>query len=101
MTVNSAMAATAIRDPTIGAAMKEAPFKITIATPAGKTIAPMNMQPALHLCQRAVSGRWNQPIIEPEQEQQNAADQIEMRVRRCQRKILLNTHYDPREHTHQ
>jgi hypothetical protein len=40
MTVNSAMAATAINDPTIGAAMKVAPFRITIATPAGNRIAP-------------------------------------------------------------
>lgn len=40
MTTNSAIAATTIKDPTIGAAMNDVPFSTTIATPAGNRIAP-------------------------------------------------------------
>jgi hypothetical protein len=73
ITTNSAIAATKIKDPTIGAAMNGVPFSTTIATPAGQT----------------------------EQEQQHAADQVEMRMRRSQRKILLNAYGDASEHPDQ
>jgi hypothetical protein len=41
ITVNSAIATTTISDPTIGAAIKDAPFKTTMATPTGNRTEPM------------------------------------------------------------
>jgi hypothetical protein len=40
ITVNNAIAATTISDPTIGAATRLPPFSSTTATPAGSRIAP-------------------------------------------------------------
>jgi hypothetical protein len=47
------------------------------------------------------SGGRNQPIIKPKQEQQHAADQVEMRVRWREHEVLLNTHCDAGQHPDQ
>jgi len=40
-------------------------------------------------------------ISRPEQEQQHAADQIEVRVRGCEREVLLDAHHDAGKHSGQ
>jgi len=44
--------------------------------------------------------RARETVIQPEQEQQHTAgqDQIEMRVRRCEREVLLDAHHDAGKH---
>ena len=44
--------------------------------PCGKQNSACNVQQALPLRQGALSGGWNQRVIEPEHEQQNAADKV-------------------------
>ena len=95
MMANSAIAATTMSEPRTGAMMNEVPLRITMATPAGNRMPPAIWS---QFRQGAVSGRRNELVIEPEHEQENTADQIEMRVRRRQREVLLNPHHDSRDH---
>jgi hypothetical protein len=81
ITVNSTIATTTISDPTIGAATNASPFNSTTATPAGKQDRADHVEPALHLGEARGSGSRDQPIIQAEQEQEAAADQVEKGVR--------------------
>ena len=88
MTTKSAIAATTTSDPAIGAASNEVPFVSTTATPAGNRIAP-------------IMGRRNQSIIKSKEEQQHAADQVEMGVRGREQEVLLDAHRDAGQHPEQ
>ena len=81
ITVNSAIAATTISDPTIGAATKASPFNRTTATPAGNRIAPIIWSQPCTLARLVVPRSRDRPIIQAEQEQKDAADQVEMGMR--------------------
>jgi hypothetical protein len=56
---------------------------------------------ALDLGQQRASGRGNQAVIQPEQEQQHAADEVEMRMRGAQQEVLANAHHDAGDHADQ
>ena len=51
-----------------------------------------HVQPALDLGQGGLASRRDKPVIEPEQKQQHAADQIEVGVGRGEGEILLDAH---------
>jgi hypothetical protein len=88
-------------------AMKPVPCVITIATPAGIRMQPMIwsqpgsfaspvLLPVLDFCQRAGASGRHEPVVEPEQKQQDAAEQVEMGVCGLQRKILADAHGNPK-----
>lgn len=80
--------------------MKDAPFRMTMATPAGNRIAPaIWSQPCTFASVVAPADGTSR--LQPEQEQQHPTDQVEMRMRRCQRKILLDAHCDSGKHPDQ
>ena len=81
ITVNSAIAATRISDPTIGAATKAFPFNSTTATPAGNGIAPIIWSQPRTLARLVVPAAGISRSCQAEQEQEDAADQVEMGVR--------------------
>ncbi|WP_456723258.1 hypothetical protein [Bradyrhizobium sp. USDA 4350] len=95
------MAATTISDPTIGAASNAGPFSNTAGHAGRKQDAADDMQPALDPGEQHGSCRRHQPVVQAEQEQQHAADEIEMGMRRPQREVVLDTHGDAREHSEQ
>jgi hypothetical protein len=49
--------------------------------------------------ERPASG--NQAVIQPEQEQQHAADEVEMRMRGAQQEVLAYAHHDAGDHADQ
>ncbi|WP_292960892.1 hypothetical protein [Nitrobacter sp.] len=59
------------------------------------------MKPALNPGEHAFSRRRDQPIEKAEQEQQNAANKIEMGVGRREGKVLLDSHGHSARHANQ
>ena len=59
------------------------------------------MEPALHLGKGRGSGSRNQPLVQAEQEQEHATDQVEMGVRGPEREVLLDAHGAAGEHPDQ
>ena len=100
MTAKSAIAATTISEPTIGAAIKDVPFSTTRrCRPETGSRQSMCSQPCT-LARSACRSR-NQAVVQSEQEQQHATDQIEVRVGRREREVLLDAHRDAGQHPDQ
>jgi len=72
-----------------------------MATPAGNRIPPAIWSQPCSFARALFPAARNELVIEPEHEQEDAADQIEMRVRRRQREVLFNPHRDSRDHAEQ
>jgi hypothetical protein len=64
MTTNSAMAATTIMTPPLGAVANEGPVNSTMATPAGNRMAPVMWNQPCSLANVAVPAAGNQPVTE-------------------------------------